>query len=75
MTILPSPCLVARLIVKPPHDAGYDIENSPIVGNVSLLVQSMEKLTSLAVRESVSVYVTLVPRLWLKVLVHMVVNT
>lgn len=25
-----------RLIVKPPHDAGYDIENSPIVGNVSL---------------------------------------
>lgn len=25
-----------RLIVKPPHDAAYDVENSPIVGNVSL---------------------------------------
>ncbi|MEE0950206.1 MAG: glutamate synthase-related protein, partial [Streptococcus equinus] len=25
-----------RLIVKPPHDAAYDIENSPIVGNVAL---------------------------------------
>ena len=28
-----------RLIVKPPHDAAYDIENSPIVGNVASLVQ------------------------------------
>ena len=25
-----------RLIVKPPHDAAYDVENSPIVGNVAL---------------------------------------
>ena len=25
-----------RLIVKPPHDASYDVENSPIVGNVAL---------------------------------------
>lgn len=25
-----------RLIVKPPHDAAYDIENTAIVGNVSL---------------------------------------
>ena len=56
-----------RLIVKPPHDAAYDIENSPIVGNVALFGAVKVKLTSLDVLVNVSVFVTQVRKLLSKV--------
>ncbi len=63
-----------RVIIVPPKDAAYDVENSPIVGNVVCFGANRGKAISAGRLANVSVFEIVVPTWWLKESVIMAVN-